>query len=279
MTTKQLTTNIFSVEGKTAVVLGGTSGIGHTLSLGLADAGADVVASARRQEQVDATAAGIERRGRRSVRLCSDVCNRDSLEQLLTASVQRFGKVDILINHAQQTATMDFRVTESYCTGKIKRMSTLTVPEEEWADIVNTNLAGTLRACQIFGKHMLERGYCRVVTIALAQLLCCAPRSRSIRGQQGRRCVAHTGACRRVVEEGDYGKRHRARCLPHHPECRFARQHASRSGTADANTDRALRQNRRTRRSCRPFLLRCRVLCFRAYVGCRRRFSRQLVNQ
>src|ERR1700719_2704101 len=110
MTTKQLTTNIFSVEGKTAVVLGGTSGIGHTLSLGLADAGADVVASARRQEQVDATAAEIERPGRRTVRLCSDVCYRDSLEQLLTASLQRFGNVDILIN----------------CTGKIKRMSTLT---------------------------------------------------------------------------------------------------------------------------------------------------------
>ncbi|MEY2394982.1 MAG: hypothetical protein QOF94_1327, partial [Acidobacteriaceae bacterium] len=251
MTTKQLT-NIFSLEGKTAVVLGGTSGTGRTLRLGLADAGADVVASARRQEQVDATAAEIERRGRRTVRLCSDVCNRDSLEQLLAASVQRFGKVDILIN----------------CAGKIKRMSTR-------ADIVNTNLTGALRACQIFGKHMPELGYGRVVNIALAQQLCCAPRSRSIRGQQGRRCVAHRVACRGVVEEQDYGKRHRARCLPHHPECRFARQHASRSGTADANTDRALRQNRRTRRSCCLSPLRCRVLCFRAYFGCRPRFSRQ----
>src|SRR5258706_6520581 len=142
--------NIFSLEGKTAVVLGGTSGIGRTLSLGLADAGSDVIASARRQEHVDETATEIERRGRKPLRLCSDVCNRASLEQLLAASLQRFGKVDILIN----------------CAGTIKRTPTLTVPEEEWTDVVNTNLTGTLRACQIFGKHMLERGYGRIINIA-----------------------------------------------------------------------------------------------------------------
>lgn len=145
-----MTTNILSLEGKTAVVIGGTSGIGRALSLGLADAGADVIASARRQEQVDGTAAEVERRGRQSLRLCSDVCNRASLEELLAAALRRFGKVDILIN----------------CAGKIKRMPTLTMPEEDWADIVDTNLTGTLRACQIFGKPMLERGYGRIVNIA-----------------------------------------------------------------------------------------------------------------
>ncbi|MFZ0201529.1 MAG: glucose 1-dehydrogenase [Candidatus Sulfotelmatobacter sp.] len=145
-----MTSNIFSLDGKTAVVIGGTSGIGRVLSLGLADAGADVIASARRQEQVDETAAEIERRGRQTLRLCSDARNRSSLEQLLAASLQRFGKVDILIN----------------CAGTIKRTPTLTMPEEEWIDILNTNLTGTLRACQIFGKHMLERGYGRIINIA-----------------------------------------------------------------------------------------------------------------
>jgi NAD(P)-dependent dehydrogenase (short-subunit alcohol dehydrogenase family) len=143
-------TNIFSLDGKTAVVLGGTSGIGRTLSLGLADAGADVIASSRRQQHVDETASEIERRGRQTLRLCSDVCNRASLEDLLRASSQRFGKVDILIN----------------CAGIIKRTPTLTMPEEEWADVLNTNLNGALRACQIFGKHMLERAYGRIVNIA-----------------------------------------------------------------------------------------------------------------
>jgi NAD(P)-dependent dehydrogenase (short-subunit alcohol dehydrogenase family) len=145
-----MTTHILSLAGKTAVVIGGTSGIGRTLSLGLADAGSDVIASGRRLELVDETAAEIERHGRQALRLCSDVCNRASLEELLAASLQRFTKIDILIN----------------CAGKIKRMPTLAMPEEEWADIVDTNLTGTLRACQIFGKHMLERGYGRIVNIA-----------------------------------------------------------------------------------------------------------------
>jgi NAD(P)-dependent dehydrogenase (short-subunit alcohol dehydrogenase family) len=145
-----MTVNIFSLEGKTAVVIGGTSGIGRILSLGLADAGADVVASARRPEQVDETATEIERRGRQTLRLCSDVRNRASLEALAAAALQRFGKVDILIN----------------CAGKTKRTPTLAVPEEEWDDIMDTNLTGTLRACQIFGKHMLDRGYGRIVNIA-----------------------------------------------------------------------------------------------------------------
>jgi NAD(P)-dependent dehydrogenase (short-subunit alcohol dehydrogenase family) len=127
-----MTRPILGLEGKTAVVIGGTSGIGRTISLGLADAGADVVASARRQELVEETAAEIERRGRQTLRLSSDLRNRASLEQLFVASLQRFGKVDILIN----------------CAGKIKRMPTLTMPEEEWADILDTNLTGTLRACQ-----------------------------------------------------------------------------------------------------------------------------------
>ena len=145
-----MTTHIFSLEGRTAVVIGGTSVIGRTLSIGLADAGADVIASSRRREQVDETAAEIEGHGRQTLRLCSDVCNRASLEKLLASSLQRFPKIDILIN----------------CAGKIKRTPTLTMSEEEWADILDTNLTGTLRACQIFGKHMLERGYGRIVNIS-----------------------------------------------------------------------------------------------------------------
>jgi NAD(P)-dependent dehydrogenase (short-subunit alcohol dehydrogenase family) len=142
--------DIFSLEGKVAVVVGGTSGIGYALSLGLADAGADVVASARRQEKVDETADEIERRGRKTLRLSSDIGDRVSLEKLLAATLERFGKVHVLIN----------------CAGKIKRTPTLAMPEEEWTSIVDTNLTGTLRSCQVFGRHMLERGYGRIINIA-----------------------------------------------------------------------------------------------------------------
>jgi NAD(P)-dependent dehydrogenase (short-subunit alcohol dehydrogenase family) len=145
-----MNSRLFSLDGKIAVVTGGTSGIGRALSLGLAEAGADVVATARRQQQVDDTAAEIEARGRQTLRLASDVCDRESLEELFSATLEKFSKVDILIN----------------CAGRIKRTPTLTMPEEEWADILDTNLTGTLRACQIFGRHMLERGYGRIVNIA-----------------------------------------------------------------------------------------------------------------
>ncbi|MGH9588291.1 MAG: SDR family NAD(P)-dependent oxidoreductase [Acidobacteriaceae bacterium] len=142
--------SIFNLEGKSAVVIGGTSGIGRALSLGLAEAGADVVASARRMEHVNDTAMEIERRGRKTLRVHSDLADRGSLEELLAACLKGLGKVDILIN----------------CAGKIKRAPTLTMPEEEWTDIIDTNLTGSMRACQIFGKHMLERSYGRIVNIA-----------------------------------------------------------------------------------------------------------------
>jgi len=142
--------SLFSLEGKVAVVTGGTSGIGLALSLGLADAGADVVATARRKEQVDDTAQEIEARGRQTLRMASDVGDRSTLETLRAAVLERFSKVDILVN----------------CAGMIKRTPTLDLPEAEWTNILNTNLTGTLRACQVFGRHMLERGYGRIVNIA-----------------------------------------------------------------------------------------------------------------
>ena len=141
---------VLQLNGRTAVVVGGTSGIGRAIAIGLAESGADVVASARRKEQVDDTAAAIEATGRKTLRLTCDTLDRASLQRLLDESVRAFGKVDILINSA----------------GKIKRAPTLTFPEEEWRDIVDTNLTGTLRACQIFGAHMLDRGYGRIVNIA-----------------------------------------------------------------------------------------------------------------
>ena len=142
--------NLFDLAGKTAVVIGGTSGIGLALALGLAEAGADVVASSRRPEQVDQAANAIEAHGVRTLRQTSDVADRASLESLCAATFATFGKVDILINSA----------------GKIKRAPTLDFPEAEWQSIMDTNVLGTLRACQIFGRPMLARGYGRIINIA-----------------------------------------------------------------------------------------------------------------
>jgi NAD(P)-dependent dehydrogenase (short-subunit alcohol dehydrogenase family) len=141
---------LFDLAGKTAVVIGGTSGIGLAMAVGLAEAGADVVATSRRQEQVDDAAKQIEAKGRRSLRATSDVSDRASLQKLCDQTLAAFGKVDILINAA----------------GKIKRAPTVDFPEELWDDIMDTNVTGTLRSCQIFGKPMLERGYGRIINIA-----------------------------------------------------------------------------------------------------------------
>jgi NAD(P)-dependent dehydrogenase (short-subunit alcohol dehydrogenase family) len=138
------------LTGKTAVVVGGTSGIGRAVAHGLAEAGADVVPTSRRVEQVEAAASEIEERGKRSLRIVSDVSNCASLQSLLDTCIAAFGKVDILINSA----------------GRTKKAPTADFLEEDWAAILDTNLTGTLRACQVFGRHMIERGYGRIINIA-----------------------------------------------------------------------------------------------------------------
>jgi NAD(P)-dependent dehydrogenase (short-subunit alcohol dehydrogenase family) len=137
------------LQGRVAVVIGGTSGIGRALALGLAEAGADVVATGRREALVAEVAGEIEARGRRTLRLPCDVGQRASLEALREATLAAFGKIDVLVN----------------CAGKTKRTPTLEVSEAEWNDILETNLTGTLRACQVFAPPLLERGYGRIVNI------------------------------------------------------------------------------------------------------------------
>jgi NAD(P)-dependent dehydrogenase (short-subunit alcohol dehydrogenase family) len=138
------------LSGRVAVVVGGTSGIGRAIALGLAEAGADVVVSGRRAELIDTVAKEIEAKGRRSLRQPADVADRASLEKLRDKVIADLGKVDILVNSA----------------GTTKRRPTLEVPEDEWNHIMETNLMGTLRACQVFGRHMIDRGFGRIINIA-----------------------------------------------------------------------------------------------------------------
>lgn len=145
-----MTVKGLDVSGKVAVVVGGTSGIGKALALGLAEAGADVVATSRNAERVAELTAQIQAIGRRSIVVPSDVADRASLERLLSETTSRLGNVDIMVN----------------CAGKIKRTPTLELSESEWVDILDTNLTGTLRCCQIFGRAMVARGYGRIINIA-----------------------------------------------------------------------------------------------------------------
>lgn len=138
------------LTGKVAVVVGGTSGIGRSMVDGLVQAGADVAASSRRESEVDATAKAIEAAGRRTVRVSCDVANRSSIQKLHDEVLRTFGRIDILIN----------------CAGQIKRTPTIEVSEEEFRGIMDTNVLGTLRTCQIFGRTMIEQRYGRIINIA-----------------------------------------------------------------------------------------------------------------
>jgi NAD(P)-dependent dehydrogenase (short-subunit alcohol dehydrogenase family) len=141
---------LLDLTKKTAVVVGGTSGIGLALSKGLAIAGANVVPTGRRPDMVKAAVKEIEGLGRRSLACPSDVTNIATLEKLLEVVRAEFGAVQILVN----------------CAGQTKRMPTLDLPDSDWNAILETNLTGTLRACRVFGRHMIEQRYGRIINIA-----------------------------------------------------------------------------------------------------------------
>jgi len=138
------------LTSKTAVIIGGTSGIGLALALGLAEAGAHVVPTGRRMALVQDAVEKITSRGGKALPFPCDVADRSSLEALLRAACTEYGRVDILVN----------------CAGQTKRTPTLEVSEEEWAGILDTNINGTLRACQVFGRKMIEQGHGRIINIA-----------------------------------------------------------------------------------------------------------------
>lgn len=141
---------MFDLTGKVAVVIGGTSGLGRAIALGLAEAGADVIASSRSQAHVEEVASQIEAAGRRTLRALSNVTDRKSLQMLHDEVVKTFGTVHILV----------------YAAGITSRIDTLDCSEELWNNIMNVNLTGALRACQVFGKTMLDQQYGRIINIA-----------------------------------------------------------------------------------------------------------------
>jgi NAD(P)-dependent dehydrogenase (short-subunit alcohol dehydrogenase family) len=141
---------LFNLSGRVAVVMGGTSGIGRALALGLAEAGADVVATGRREELVNTVAEEIETRGRKTLRRSCDAQSRESIDALRDAALKEFGRVDILVNAAGQTF----------------RKPTHQIGEAEWNKVMDVNVTGILRACQSFYEPLVESGRGRVINIA-----------------------------------------------------------------------------------------------------------------
>ena len=130
--------------------MGGTSGIGRAIALGLAESGADVVATGRRPQNVAEVADEIEKCGRRSLRMPVDAAERSSIDSLRDAVAAEFRHIDILVNSA----------------GQIFRKPTVSITEAEWNKLVDVNLTGPLRACQSFYDLLRASDQGRVVNIA-----------------------------------------------------------------------------------------------------------------
>jgi len=141
---------LLDLTNKTAVVIGGTSGIGLVLARGLAAAGADVVPTGRRINEAATVATSIEALGRKSLVVGCDVTNTTSIEKMFETVLAAFGSVEILFN----------------CAGITQRKASVDFPEEDWARILDTNLTGTFRSCKVFGRHMIERQYGRIINLA-----------------------------------------------------------------------------------------------------------------
>ncbi len=140
---------LLDLTGRVAVVVGGNSGLGRTITIGLAEHGADVVPTGRRATLIDEVCGEIERGGGRTLRHVTDVTDRGSVDALRAAVLERFGRTDILVNAAANTS----------------RQPTATVSETEWTALIDTSLNGALRACQAFFEPLKASGHGRVINI------------------------------------------------------------------------------------------------------------------
>jgi NAD(P)-dependent dehydrogenase (short-subunit alcohol dehydrogenase family) len=142
--------NFTDLSGRVAVVIGGTSGLGQTIALGLAEAGADVIPSGRRADRIEEVSTKIVALGRKSLVHPVDVANRASIDTLREEVTKQFGTVDVLVNSA----------------GVTLKKPTVDISEAEWTSVLDTNLTGVLRACQAFHGVLKASGRGRVVNIA-----------------------------------------------------------------------------------------------------------------
>ncbi len=142
--------NSLDLTGRVAVVIGASSGLGRTLSAGLARHGAHVVPSGRRRQWIEETCREIEAAGARTLCQTTDVRNRQSIDELRDAVLKSFGRVDIVVNAAGYTF----------------KQPTVEVSMQDWSGLIDTNLNGALRTCQSFYLPLKESGRGRIINIA-----------------------------------------------------------------------------------------------------------------
>lgn len=139
-----------SLDGKRALVFGGTTGLGKSIAVGLAEAGADVVPVSRRAEEVRKSTEEIRALGKKTFAITADVTARDQIQAVIDKILQEMGRIDILVNSA----------------GTTMRVPSFEVTEDQWDHVLEINLKGTWNACQMVGRVMREQSYGRIINIA-----------------------------------------------------------------------------------------------------------------
>ena len=142
----------FSLQGKTALVTGGGTGLGQSIALALADAGADVAVSGRRPGPIEETARMIEAKGRRALAVSTDVTDETQVARMVAGTVEAFGHLDILVNNAGGGGA-----------GRGKEFPDLT--HDDWHEGMDGNLTSMFLVCRAAVPHFLERGGGRVINV------------------------------------------------------------------------------------------------------------------
>ena len=140
----------FSLEGKTALVTGASRGLGQRIAIALAEAGADVACHSRTDGGAGAAVKGVQDLGRKAIAVVGDVAERNVPARLAEEVLEKFGKIDVLINNA----------------GMIRRSPAVDFSEDDWAAVIEVNLSSVFRLSQAVGRHMIEQGSGKIVNIA-----------------------------------------------------------------------------------------------------------------
>jgi NAD(P)-dependent dehydrogenase (short-subunit alcohol dehydrogenase family) len=147
------TTPTVSVSDKTAIVIGGTSGIGRAIAFAFANDGADVVATSRREEAVSETADELRARGADTVSVTCDVRSRESVENLFHVAMSELGEIDVLVNSA----------------GSVARAGVSEMADDDWERDIDVNLTGVFRACRVFGREMSSGSIVNISSMSAGQ--------------------------------------------------------------------------------------------------------------
>ncbi|EHJ93380.1 2-dehydro-3-deoxy-D-gluconate 5-dehydrogenase KduD [Vreelandella boliviensis] len=141
--------NYFSLKGKVAVVTGSSTGLGQSMAIGLAKAGADIIGIASRSNQ-DETMKEIEKTGREFYQIQADLSKKTEINSIVQDSINKKGRIDILVNNA----------------GIIRRNNAENFSDEDWDDVINVNLNSVFRLTREIGNHMIANGSGKIINIA-----------------------------------------------------------------------------------------------------------------